>query len=281
MAVPTNFGANGLTGYGGVSDGVTQGLYDVSTNEQGAIGSVRFDPSDGSEYVYSYFSGACGPGKIAAMDASEAIQTSFDAAFVDSAGAAKDTYAVGDTLIYVKTTDITSDDLINEWAGGYLIITDAGGEGHKYKIQSHEAGSKTTANVMGIVIHDPGLAVALVSEGSCSIIGHPYNNLVIANNGTDDVIKGVTLVDVAAGEYAWIQRKGHGVVLADESAGTIAGGTIAVLSDGVNGAAEPLQIAAINSEDDFSLLNFAEPLVGKFLTVAVDTEYVLIDIQIN
>jgi len=275
MAVPTNF-PRGLTG----DSGVKQGLYEVSTVEQGPIGSVLRNTYDGSEYVYAYFAGACGPGKIAAMDASVSIQTSFDGAFVDSGGSAKDTYAAGDKLIYVKNSTITSDDVKNVWAGGYLMITDAGGEGHKYFILGHEAGGDTQTNTVGLNI-EPGLAIALVSEGSAMIVGHPYNNLAIANNGTDDVVRGITLVDVAAEEYAWVQRRGPGVVLADETAGTVAAGTIAVLSDGVNGAAEPLNIAAINSEDDFSLLNFAEPVIGTFLTVAVDTEYVAIDIKIG
>ena len=180
----------------------------------------------------------------------------------------------------MKNSTITSDDVKNVWAGGYLMITDAGGEGHKYFILGHEAGGDTQTNTVGLNI-EPGLAIALVSEGSAMIVGHPYNNLAIANNGTDDVVRGITLVDVAAEEYAWVQRRGPGVVLADETAGTVAAGTIAVLSDGVNGAAEPLNIAAINSEDDFSLLNFAEPVIGTFLTVAVDTEYVAIDIKIG
>lgn len=276
MAVPTNWGANGFVGIGGGTSGVRQGLYEVSTTEKGPIGSVLVG-NDGSEYVYSYFAGACGPGKLAAMDASVAIQTSFDAAFVDSAGSAKDTYAVGDTLIYVKTSDITSDDVENVWAGGYLMITDAGGEGVKYRIRSHEAGSATTTNVMGLELYD-GLNVALASEASACIIGHPYNNLTIANNGTDDIVRGVTLVDVAAGEYAWVQTKGTALVLADESAGTIAAGTIAQLSDGVNGAAQPFGGGATNSEDDHSYST--EPVVGTFLTAAVDTEYVAIDLQI-
>jgi len=281
MAVPTNFGANGLTGPGGGTSGVRQGLYSVSTIENGPIGAQLFDTSDGSEYVYAYFAGACGPGKVCAIDASVSVQTSFDAAFVDSAGAAKDDYAVGDTLIYLQSSDITSDDLVNTFAGGLLVVTDAGGEGHKYKIRSHKAGGTTETNTIGLELHAPGLALAIASEASASIIGHPYNHLTIANNGTDDLVRGVTLVDVAAGEYAWIQKKGPGVVLADETVGTIAAGTIGVLSDGVNGAAEPLNIAAINSEDDTALLNFAEPLIGIFQTVAVDTEYVNIMLNIQ
>ena len=279
MAVPTNFGGNGLQGLGGASSGVAQGIRDVSTTEQGPIGATLIDASDGSVYRYAYFKGAVGPGKLAAMDASAAIQTSFDAAFVDSAGSAKDDYAVGDTLIYVKSSDITSDDVENIWAGGYLYVTDAAGEGHKYKIRSHEAGAATTANVMGIEIFD-GLTIALDSESSAAITGHPYNNLAIANAGTDDPLRGVTLVDVAAAEYAWVQTWGPGIVLADESAGTIAAGTIAVLSDGVDGAAAPMGQGSPNSEENLTDL-VTEPQCGEFVMAAVNGEYVPLDIKIN
>jgi hypothetical protein len=279
MAFPTNFSANGLTGVGGVSAGVTQGLYEVSTVEQGAIGSVLIDTSDGSEYVYAYFNGACTVGRLAAMDASAAIQTSFDAAFTNSAGAAKDDYAVGDTLIFVQSSDITSDDVANQWAGGYLFITDAAGEGHKYKIASHAAGGTTETNTVGLNLFPPGLALALDSESSAAMIGHAYNNLAIANAGTDDPLRGVTMVDVAAGEYAWVQRKGMALIEADEATGTIAAGSIAVLADGTDGAVAVLGQGRVNSEEELDEVT-TEPIVGEFLMAAVDTEFVPVDLKL-
>jgi hypothetical protein len=258
---------------------VTQGLYDVDTNENGAIGSILIDASDGSEYVYSYFSGAVTVGRLAALDVSKAIQSSFNAAFVDSGGTAKDTYAAGDTLIYVKTSDITSDDVQDQWAGGYLFITDAGGEGHKYKIKNHEAGAATTANVVGLEIYEPGLIIALDSEGSAAMVGHAYNNLTIANAGTDDPLRGVTMVDVAAGEYAWVQRKGIALIEADEATGTIAAGTIAVLADATDGAVAVLGQGRVNSEEELDEVT-TEPIVGEFVMAAVDTEFVPVDLKL-
>jgi|TARA_Y100000034_G_scaffold129071_1_gene184837 hypothetical protein len=279
MAFPTkHVGVKGLVGIGGGSSGVKQGLFDVDTNENGPVGARLFDQHDGSEYVYAYFKGAVGPGKLVAMDASEAIQTSVDAAFTDSAGSAKDDYAVGDTLVYFRNGAITSDDVENEWAGGYLLVTDAAGEGHMHKIQSHEAGSATTANVVGLRLFDPGLLAALDSESSGEIIGHPYVNLAINDQNVDNVVRGVTLVDVAAGEYSWIKKKGPAIVLYDGTAGTAGLGTLGQVSDSVNGAVQPFGAGAVNSEDDHGYADAA--IVGEFMDVPASTEYCSFNLNI-
>jgi hypothetical protein len=65
---------------------------------------------------------------------------------------------------------------------------------------------------------------------------------------------------------------------AAENAGTITGGTIAQLSDGVNGAAQPFGGGATNSESDHSY--DAEPTIGYFLGPATDANHVGIYLQI-
>jgi hypothetical protein len=273
-----DFGTNGAVGLGGGSPGVRQGLYTNQTTQAGPVGA-KMEFHGGEVFRYCYFVTAVAAGKLAALDASVQIQTSFNAAFVDSAGAAKDDYGTDDNQIYVKTSDITSDDTANIWADGWLMITDAAGEGLKYRIKGHEAGSATTANVMRLDLYD-NLAVALDSESSACIVGSRYSNLAIANAGTDDVCIGIPVVAAAATSYGWVQTKGTSLVLADESAGTIAAGTIAVLSDAVDGAAAPLGQGVPNSEEDLDDLT-TEPILGEFMTAAVDTEYVAIDLKLE
>lgn len=257
------------------SDGVRQGLYVNSTVQNGPLGAKR-EMADGRIFRYTYFVSAVGAGKLSAVDASVGIQTSFDAAFTNSAGTATD-YSSGAEAIYVKTSDITSDDAADVFAGGYLHITDEGGEGYTYRLRGNSVGSDTATNVMRLDLYDP-TQTAIDSEDSCSITGNLYNNNAIYNNGTDDVITGVPLVDCAATSYGWLQTWGPTTVLADETAGTIAAGTIAQGSDGVNGAAQPFGGGATNSEDDHSYAT--EPVIGYFMTAAVDTEYVATYLQI-
>jgi len=75
-----------------------------------------------------------------------------------------------------------------------------------------------------------------------------------------------------------VQTWGPATALADENAGTIQAGAIAQGSDGVNGAVQPFGGGATNSEDDHLYTN--QPIVGFFMTAAVDTEYVATYLQI-
>jgi hypothetical protein len=270
-----DFQSAGAVGLGGGSPGVRQGLYTNQTTQAGPVGA-KMEFGGGEVFRYCYFVTAVAAGKLAALDTSVAIQTSFNAAFVNSAGAAKDDYGTDDNSIYVKTSDITSDDTANIWADGWLMITDAAGEGMKYRIQGHEAGSATTANVMRLDLYD-NIAVALDSESSACIVGSKYSNLAIANAGTDDICVGIPALAAAATSYGWAQTRGTSLVLADEAVGTIAAGTIAVLSDGVDGAATVFGQGSVNSEEELDEYT-TEPLIGHFMTAAVDTEYVAINL---
>ena len=73
-----------------------QGIYQVSTTQNYPLGHKR-EFEDGRIFRYAYFSTACGPGKLCAQDVSLTNVASIDGKFVDSAGAAKDDYAAGDT----------------------------------------------------------------------------------------------------------------------------------------------------------------------------------------
>ena len=247
-----------------------------STQGSAAIGErLCFD--DGRVFRYAYYVSAVGPGKLAAQDASVTNTASMDAKWTNSAGTGAD-QAIGATTVYFKDTDtFSAADAADVYAGGYLHITDGVGEGYQYRIKSNAVG--TAAGLMRLDLFD-GLVLGVDSESSGGITGSPYRNLAIANNGTDDVVVGIAPISVSAISYAWTQTWGVATVLADESTGTIAAGTVAVLSDNVNGAAEPLNIAANNSETDFAQLNFAEPILGYFLSAAVDTEYCPIYLQL-
>tara|TARA_R110000803_G_scaffold97140_2_gene165277 strand:- start:120 stop:971 length:852 start_codon:yes stop_codon:yes gene_type:complete len=271
-----NAAIKGLSQIGGASTGGSVGIYSSSTTQHHPLGyKVEFD--DGRLFRYAHFVSAVPVGKLAALDASVAIQTSFDSAFVDSAGTGSD-YAVGAKTVYVKSSDITSDDAADVFADGYLHITDDTGEGYTYRIKSNDAGAAETANVMRIDLYD-GLNAAIVSEGSCSITGNRYRNLAVYNAATDDMVSGNSVATQAAGDYGFVQTRGVSTILADESAGTIAAGTIAQASDAVDGAAQPFGGGATNSEDDHSYST--EPIIGTFLTAAVTAEYVAIDLNIE
>lgn len=245
-----------------------------ATQGSAAIGErVIFD--DGRVFRYAHFVSAVGVGKLAAQDASVTNTASLAGKYVNSAGTATD-YTTDATTVYLKDTDtFTTDDAADVYAGGYLHVTDDQGEGFTYRIKSNAAG--TAAGLMRLDLYD-NLQLAINSESSAQLTGSLYRNLAISNNGTDDNVVGLAMRSVTAGYYAWVQTWGVGTVLADESAGTVAAGTIAQVSDGVNGAAQPFGGGAINSENDHSY--DTEPVIGYFLGAAADTEYVPIYLQI-
>jgi len=255
--------------------GVKQALLDESSTQNSALGQ-GMTRDDGAHFRYAHFVSAVSAGNVAALDISAAGFASIDGKFTNSAGTAKDDYGTDDSEIYLTDTDTfqSENDAENVWAGGQLFITDAAGEGYAYRIKEHPQPEVEPATAGAILfrLHDK-LRAALDSESSAAVLGHPFKNLAVANNGTDDLVAGVAVRLMTAAYYGWVQTWGWANVLLDETAGTVAAGTVAVLSDGVNGALEPLNIAAHNSEADVAILNFAEPIVGHFGFAGADTEY--------
>lgn len=264
------------------------GIYEQEATQTSSVGTrIVFD--DGRVFKYAHWVSAVTVGKLCSQDFSVTGTVSIDGKFTDSAGSAKDDYDTNDNVIYLKDTDNFSiADEANVYAGGYLSITDAAGEGYQYRIMENSAGS--TNSVTGLIkltLYD-SLAAALDSETSCALIGSMYANLAVNTApGTDNVTAGITARSMTAAYYGWLQTWGVATVLADETAGTIAAGSIATTSDGVSGAAQPLSggytqasEALITSDFDFTPI-VTEPIIGFFLNTAVDTEYTQIYLQLS
>lgn len=272
MAVPTEFVNNAASGVWGTSTGIKQGLLETSTTQQGPIGAVmRF--ADGEAYRYAYFSGAVPQGKLAAIDATSMVVLTSNACFVNAAGTAADYVAAAET-VYLKNSNITTAHSDNILAGGKLYVTDESSEGYRYKIRGNTFTVSTS--VLKLELYD-GLVELIDSEDSAAVIGCKYNNCVIYNAGTDDIISGVTVVDMAAGEYGWIQTWGDGCCLTD---GAGVAGTICSGSDGVDGAVQPLGGADLVASEESLLQLRTEPVVGYYLTAVPTTEYAPINIQL-
>jgi hypothetical protein len=256
--------------------GTKLGIYaEEDAQNQGALGQRKYF-EDGRTFRYSHFVAATTVGKLAAQDWSVSGLNSIDGKFTDSASSAKDDYATTDDTIYLTDTDsFDTDDAADVYAGGYLQITDAQGEGYNYRIQSNDLG--TAAGLMKIVLHD-SLQAALDSETSCGIVGNMYRNLRTATT-TDILVAGVTPAAVTIAYYAWLQTWGVCNCLCDASAGTMAAGTVAVLSDGTAGAYTVLgqgtsidSEALITSDFDFGQVT-TEPILGYMIEATTNAEY--------
>ena len=290
----SNDKARGLGQIAGSRQG-SQGLYEQSSTAKHPLGyRIAFD--DGRVYRYAHFAAAVTPaGKLCCLDdTSQVIADGAATAVVDSGGTAKD-YASSDkpTTIYVKDSDkfttAHSDDAL---AGGYLHVCDnphqAAGEGQTYRIRSNAYTVATS--VMQLDLYD-AMAVNLGSEAQVAVTGCMYRNLVPSGtaSGTDSVVAGLPTIAITAGYYAWLQTWGPCSALCDASAGTVAAGTIATLSDGVAGAVQPLSGGFLKAETSEGIITqdldftqvIVDPIVGFFISAGTNGNYVPLFLQIS
>lgn len=122
----------------------------------------------------------------------------------------------------------------NQYAGGWLIITETPGEGYKYLIASHPAAD--SAATLTLTLEDP-IQVALTTSSHCDLVSNPFNGVVINPTTATSCPVGVATDVVAIGQYGWIQTSGIAAVLAD---GAVTVGTALVASNGTAGAVEAL-----------------------------------------
>ena len=152
-------------------------------------------------------------GKVEATMDALAIQTSL---------------AVGDRSI--KLTNATTFLSLNEAKGGYVAVwtqVSAGAptEAQQFRIWSNnltESGGVTTATLVlwpGLKV----LEVVTIASGVGSIIVNPYSEVVVAPAGVTAPVVGVTLVDVTASYYGWVQTNGVCAVKVDDSVTMVVG----------------------------------------------------------
>jgi hypothetical protein len=158
----------------------------------------------------------------------------------------------------------------DDFAGGYLHITDDDGEGYTYRIKANTAGS---SNSVDLDLYD-GLVAAITTDTDYAITGNLYDELRGATAATDHNVSCVTTItlDVSANEYAFGQTWGVCTILSD---GTTVGGGIAQLSDGVAGAVQPLAGGGSGVSDVVS-----EPEVGWFLFAGDTSGHVGVNLRL-
>jgi hypothetical protein len=228
-------------------------IFDKHATARYAVGT-RVQRQDGNEYVYSHFGADTNRGLLVAQDISESGESAVvDNALIAPASAVTTSDGtIGSKFIQMTNASITAD----QFAGGYFT------------------GDPTTGDIR-IELHDP-LQVAIDNTTDVMITGSLYANLEAATSATDHIVAGVTVstMDVSAQAYGWIQTKGNVAGLVD---GTIAGGEMVTLSDGVSGA---FQVAGGGSTAVVDLVD--ELILGQCLVAAgASTEHAAMLVQIS
>lgn len=159
--------------------------------------------------------------------------------------------AVGSTTVQLDAGGTIAADA---YAGGYLTINDAAGEGRSYFVVGNSAGS---TGVDVTVYLKEALTVALTTSSEATLTVSPYSAVVISATDQADKAVGVPNVTVTAAYYCWVQTGGVCAVLWDEA---VAKGLSLTIGTGVAGAVEAADAAG-------------EQEIGVAIMAGVDTEY--------
>ena len=178
----------------------SQDFLAVRTAEVGQ--RIRF--SNGDEFVYVSSEVNLLPGQpVSYHTANAAVQSNLVTAV-----------AAGATQVTVNTTGIAFFGgsagvlALNRLAGGFLVIADDTGEGYRYPIRSHTAG--TAAASVTFTLEVP-LKVALDATSDVFLLGSPFDSVVLSTTALP--VLGIAAVPFNGAtnsrtEYGWIQTKG-------------------------------------------------------------------------
>lgn len=198
---------------------------------------------------------ALSPGKLAQQ---AVVQTGHTKDLAVYAAAAAEDSSVRVTS---ATTIITKD----MYTDGYLFVNDAAGEGQQRKIKSHSVGTATNSVITFTLHPNQPLKVALTTSSEVGLRKSPWDGLLVCPTTQTGVVAGLTVVDVTAAYYCWVQLAGPVCVLTN---GTVVVGKGVIPSTTTPGAVD---VAATNT--DYNVL-------GYVMSVAASTEYSLVMLNI-
>jgi hypothetical protein len=178
--------------------------------------------------------------------------------------------SIGATTIVLTMPATTLCTVVNQYADGYVAISDTTGEGHTYKIKTSSTAAAASTATFTLYPNDK-LKVALAGASSeCTIHESEYYDVLARAAGTTavGVLAGVPNVAVSAGFYCWLQKRGVATVLCS--------GTIGVAGSYIAAATTEAGFQAFIDGANTSLHPANVPLGQAMVTAAASTEYSLV-----
>jgi hypothetical protein len=238
-------------------------VFSSDTDPRFALG-FKVVRADGAEFVYSHFGAASAAGTVVAQDLSESSVVDTDNVVIAPASAASvpgesvQPGAVGSTYVQLTLASVTAD----QFAGGYLSITDDTGEGYTYRIAGNTATNDPVTGDIRLTLKDR-IKVALDATSDIAITGCLYANLEPATQAVDEVVAGVTVAVQAAADYGFVQTKGVASVLTDG---------VLVISDAVTTGSVAGSVAAVAA--------FTDHVIGQVIAIGDDTGHSAINLSV-
>lgn len=218
---------------------ITSDFASIADAGQVSLGAAAFDNAGNRYRFVKAGAVALVPGKL--QQAAAEVTANQDVAIAAA--------AIGATAI-VTTATLTV--TANQYAGGWVVISDDTGEGYKYLISSHPA---ATAAVVTFTLED-AIVVALTTSTTIDLIANPYSGIIVNPAAASSAPVGAGVSAVTAAYFGWVQDAGVASLLND-SGSTV--GTNVSASNATAGAVE----AAVT----------AQAAVGVALTGIATTEY--------
>jgi len=180
--------------------GPKQGLYEISSEAKHRLGE-RLVLSDGREFVYC----KAGSSNLSAALFHTYITTPTHEDTVTVA------HSAGTTEVIVTASGVSA----NDFAEGYLVVTDGTGIGEIYKIRSNTATGGGGSGKIKVVLYDPLITAWSTSDTDVDLYPSPYNGLVVNPTDAQQRPVCVTIRPVTANYYFWGQVKGWAPVKID------------------------------------------------------------------
>lgn len=279
MAVDSNaWFSNSIQGVPGIGP-LEFNIFGQSTTPKHAVGH-KVETQDGRVFRYAQFGAATAQGLVVSQDISESGAAEDAITVVAPASAATTTDGtVGSRFIEGTISAITTD----LYAGGHLAVIAGTGRGYTHRVKGNTAtglgvGGPASGNIR-IELYEP-LQATLTAVSDVNIVGSKYANLEAATAGTDELIVGVTIDNMAVNTYGWIQTRGPCAVQQDNT-NALTLGSIVVLSDTTAG-----QVKELGKFLSTGSLSQAakEPIIGNTLsisTAAANGTYAIVDLIIG
>ena len=178
--------------------GFTQPVLVQSSTKKEELGTLRI-LRDGRKFRYAKAGGSnLAAGKLA-------LAAAIGADVMNEACAAA--HAIGDMQFAETITSATYAE--DYFAGGFLQINDATGEGHQYKIDSSTAVAAATAITLSLA--EPIRVALVASTSEFTIVHSPY--MAVVESATLGFPVGISPLVVTAAYYYWVQTGGLALAL--------------------------------------------------------------------
>jgi hypothetical protein len=237
----------GLTGF---RQAEAQDLKVVSTVQQVKLGARVFD-EDGNQYTYC---------KVGASQVNHGLLTTSEATVANHTNIALAADAAVGAMQVSVTLGATAA-VQDQYTEGYVVLNAGTGSGYRYAVKGHYAANASATLVL--YLQEPLVAAVTAASTKASLYKNPCKDVIVTT--TLGKNPGVSLVDLPAANFGWLQTKGLAPVLAQGAVTK----DFAVIQSTTTAGAIAVQAAA--TDDTVGIAN--EALVsGEYRLVTLNIE---------